>query len=41
MIWIISGPTSAGKSTFISSPRCAELTGLSPGASCYLADHCQ
>ena len=31
MIWIISGPTSAGKSTFISSPRCAELTGLAQG----------
>jgi SAM-dependent methyltransferase len=30
MIWIISGPTSAGKSTFIMSPRCAELTGLAP-----------
>jgi hypothetical protein len=31
MIWIISGPTAAGKSTFITSPRCAELTGLAPG----------
>jgi SAM-dependent methyltransferase len=31
MIWIISGPTSAGKSTFIMSPRCPELTGLGPG----------
>jgi hypothetical protein len=30
MIWIISGPTAVGKSTFIMSPRCAELTGLSP-----------
>jgi SAM-dependent methyltransferase len=30
MIWIISGPTAAGKSTFIMSPRCAELTGLAP-----------
>lgn len=30
MIWIISGPTSVGKSTFILSPRCAELTGLGP-----------
>lgn len=28
MLWIISGPTSVGKSTFITSPRCAEITGL-------------
>jgi hypothetical protein len=31
MIWIISGPTTSGKSTFITSARCAELTGLAPG----------
>jgi hypothetical protein len=31
MIWIISGPTTSGKSTFIMSARCAELTGLAPG----------
>ena len=30
MIWIISGPSAAGKSTFIMSPHCAELTGLAP-----------
>jgi hypothetical protein len=29
-IWIISGPTSVGKSTFIRSRRCAEVTGLPP-----------
>lgn len=28
MLWIVSGPTSVGKSTFMSSPRCAEVTGL-------------
>lgn len=27
-LWIISGPSSAGKTTFLRSPRCAELTGL-------------
>jgi SAM-dependent methyltransferase len=32
VLWIISGPTSVGKSTFIMSHRCAELTGLPPGA---------
>lgn len=31
MLWIISGPSSVGKSSFISSPRCAELTQLPPG----------
>lgn len=30
MLWIISGPTSVGKSTFITSPRCTEITGLPP-----------
>jgi hypothetical protein len=30
MLWIISGPTSAGKSTFIASPRAFALTGLPP-----------
>ena len=29
--WIVSGPTSVGKSTFIASPRCPEITGLPPG----------
>jgi len=28
VIWIISGPTNAGKSTFIRSPQCSSLTGL-------------
>jgi 2-polyprenyl-3-methyl-5-hydroxy-6-metoxy-1,4-benzoquinol methylase len=28
MIWIISGPSSAGKSTFFKNPRCREITGL-------------
>lgn len=28
MLWIVGGPTSVGKSTFIGSPRCAEITGL-------------
>ena len=32
MIWIISGPTSAGKSTFIASRRAAEVTGLPSGS---------
>jgi len=32
VLWIISGPTSVGKSTFMMSPRCAELTGLPLGA---------
>ena len=31
MLWIISGPTSVGKSTFLISPRCTEITGLPPG----------
>lgn len=45
MIWIISGPTSAGKSTFIDSARSAEITGLPRGTpviwatSDKLADH--
>ena len=30
LIWVISGPTSAGKSTFMMNPRCAEITGLPP-----------
>jgi 2-polyprenyl-3-methyl-5-hydroxy-6-metoxy-1,4-benzoquinol methylase len=30
MLWIISGPSSAGKSAFITSKYCAELTGLPP-----------
>src|SRR5829696_5977283 len=30
MLWIISGPTSVGKSAFIASSRSAEITGLSP-----------
>ena len=28
MLWIISGVSSVGKNTFITSARCAELTGL-------------
>jgi hypothetical protein len=28
VIWIISGPTNAGKSTFIRSPQCSSLTSL-------------
>lgn len=28
MLWIISGPSSVGKSTFLESPRCREVTGL-------------
>ena len=31
MLWIISGPSSAGKSSFIASPRCIELTQVPPG----------
>ncbi len=31
MLWIISGPSSAGKSRFLLSPRCQEITGLPPG----------
>lgn len=30
MLWIISGPTSVGKSTFIRSEECFALTGLGP-----------
>lgn len=30
MLWIISGPTSVGKSTFIRSEECFALTGLRP-----------
>jgi hypothetical protein len=30
MLWIISGPTSVGKSAFIRSKRCFALTGLRP-----------
>lgn len=30
MLWIVSGPTSVGKSTFITNPRCADITGLPP-----------
>src|SRR5689334_21803050 len=29
MLWIISGPSSVGKTQFIRSARCVELTGLS------------
>jgi hypothetical protein len=28
MIWIVSGPTSAGKSTFVASRRCEQMTAL-------------
>jgi hypothetical protein len=30
MIWIVSGPSSSGKSTFLDSPRAQEITGLPP-----------
>jgi hypothetical protein len=30
MFWLISGPSSVGKTTFIRSSRCLEMTGLSP-----------
>lgn len=30
MLWIISGPSSVGKSTFIRSDQCFALTGLRP-----------
>lgn len=30
--WIVSGPSSAGKSTLMASPRCGELTGLGADA---------
>jgi hypothetical protein len=30
MFWLISGPSSVGKTTFIRSSRCLALTGLSP-----------
>ena len=29
---MVSGPSSVGKSTFMAHPRCAEITGLPPGA---------
>ena len=28
MLWIVGGPSSVGKSTFMGSPRCREITGL-------------
>jgi hypothetical protein len=31
VIWIVSGPSSAGKSRFLESPRAAQVTGLPPG----------
>lgn len=31
-LWIVSGPTSAGKSRLLSSPRAGQLTSLEPGA---------
>lgn len=30
LLWIVSGPTSVGKSTFMTSSRCCEITGLPP-----------
>ena len=36
-LWIVSGPSSVGKSTFIESDRCAEITGLPPGAAVVFA----
>ncbi|RYD72264.1 MAG: hypothetical protein EOP84_23450 [Verrucomicrobiaceae bacterium] len=32
MLWIISGPSSVGKSTFLASQRCYDLTGGGPDA---------
>ena len=32
MLWIVSGPSSAGKSTFLASSRCREITGLGDDA---------
>lgn len=32
MLWIVSGPTSAGKSTFLKSPLSAEMSGLPEGS---------
>jgi hypothetical protein len=32
VLWIVSGPSSVGKSTFIASQRCRDLTGLPPDA---------
>lgn len=37
VLWIISGPSSVGKSTFLTRPRCAEVTGLSAAAPVVLA----
>jgi hypothetical protein len=37
MIWIISGPSSSGKSTFIESLRAREITGLSRKPAVFLA----
>lgn len=31
MIWIVSGPSSCGKSTFIKSPKASHITGLNHG----------
>jgi 2-polyprenyl-3-methyl-5-hydroxy-6-metoxy-1,4-benzoquinol methylase len=36
VLWIVSGPSSAGKSTLISSPRIREITSASPGAAMLL-----
>ena len=30
MVWLISGPSSAGKSTFLQSKACERLTGIAP-----------
>jgi hypothetical protein len=35
VIWIVGGPSSAGKSTFIDSPRSAQVTGLPRGTPVY------
>ncbi len=39
MLWIVSGPTSVGKSTFLASSRCAEITGLPRGTPVFLPAH--
>jgi 2-polyprenyl-3-methyl-5-hydroxy-6-metoxy-1,4-benzoquinol methylase len=35
MLWIISGPSSVGKSSFIASSRCGEITGISSESSVF------
>lgn len=37
MLWIISGPSSVGKSTFLMGARCREITGSNPESSVFFA----